>query len=290
MSKSVCPLHGSDSARIAVGSRGWRSEQDVAQCCQHHARVLSGRLRKRLAGCEHEVDSVVRQGRRDQIEVLRCTAEAAKPDRGDPLLHPAARRRDRVLTGRRVGLGLRPAGSQGGRRSRWFSPTALSTRRIRPLYKTFIGLGLRRRKGATPARWVLNNYKGATSQVNIVELAGHDGLVARRSTAKNGFASVHQGQTRSSRSSPRRPVTSPGRAARKSWSAFLKANPKIDLLFAHNDDMGLGAIEAIEAAGLKPGVDIKIVTNRRRPRRHGGAVQGQDQLHRRVQPAALDRS
>ena len=42
--------------------------------------------------------------------------------------------------------------------------------------------------------------------------------------------------------------------------AFLKANPKIDLLFAQNDDMGLGAIEAIEAAGLKPGVDIKIVT------------------------------
>ena len=43
-------------------------------------------------------------------------------------------------------------------------------------------------------------------------------------------------------------------------AAFLKANPKIDLLFAHNDDMGLGAIEAIEEAGLKPGKDIKIVT------------------------------
>ena len=42
--------------------------------------------------------------------------------------------------------------------------------------------------------------------------------------------------------------------------AFLKANPKIDVLFAHNDDMGLGAIEAIEAAGKKPGKDIKIIT------------------------------
>src|ERR1051325_9319130 len=42
--------------------------------------------------------------------------------------------------------------------------------------------------------------------------------------------------------------------------AFLKANPKIDVLYAHNDDMGLGAIEAIEAAGKKPGVDIKIIT------------------------------
>jgi galactofuranose transport system substrate-binding protein len=34
----------------------------------------------------------------------------------------------------------------------------------------------------------------------------------------------------------------------------------IDLVFAHNDDMALGAIEAIEAAGGKPGTDIKIVS------------------------------
>lgn len=42
--------------------------------------------------------------------------------------------------------------------------------------------------------------------------------------------------------------------------AFLKANKDIDVLYAHNDDMGLGAIEAIEGAGLKPGVDIRIIT------------------------------
>ena len=35
---------------------------------------------------------------------------------------------------------------------------------------------------------------------------------------------------------------------------------KIDILFAQNDDMALGAIEAIEAAGLKPGQDIVIVS------------------------------
>jgi len=44
--------------------------------------------------------------------------------------------------------------------------------------------------------------------------------------------------------------------------AFLKApNAKdINLLFAHNDDMALGAIQAMEEAGIKPGVDIKIVS------------------------------
>jgi simple sugar transport system substrate-binding protein len=34
----------------------------------------------------------------------------------------------------------------------------------------------------------------------------------------------------------------------------------IDLVFAHNDDMALGAIEAIEAAGGKPGTGIQIVS------------------------------
>ena len=43
-------------------------------------------------------------------------------------------------------------------------------------------------------------------------------------------------------------------------AAFLQSNPDIDVLFAHNDDMGIGAIQAIEAAGKKPGKDILIIT------------------------------
>jgi ABC-type sugar transport system substrate-binding protein len=43
--------------------------------------------------------------------------------------------------------------------------------------------------------------------------------------------------------------------------AFLRSyNGQINALFAHNDDMALGAIQAIEEAGLKPGTDIKIVS------------------------------
>ena len=43
--------------------------------------------------------------------------------------------------------------------------------------------------------------------------------------------------------------------------SFLKAHGKnITALFAHNDDMAVGAIKAIEEYGLKPGVDIKIVS------------------------------
>ncbi len=42
--------------------------------------------------------------------------------------------------------------------------------------------------------------------------------------------------------------------------SFLKSNPDIVGVYAHNDDMALGAIEAIKEAGLKPGEDIVTVS------------------------------
>jgi ABC-type sugar transport system substrate-binding protein len=42
---------------------------------------------------------------------------------------------------------------------------------------------------------------------------------------------------------------------------FLKKHGRnITALYSHNDDMAIGAIQAIEEAGLRPGVDIKIVS------------------------------
>ena len=42
--------------------------------------------------------------------------------------------------------------------------------------------------------------------------------------------------------------------------ALLARHEEIDVLFSHNDSMTLGAIEAIEEAGLRPGEDIIIIT------------------------------
>ena len=39
--------------------------------------------------------------------------------------------------------------------------------------------------------------------------------------------------------------------------SFLKSVDKIDVLWAENDNMALGAIEAIKAAGLEPGKAIE---------------------------------
>src|SRR5690606_7752739 len=45
--------------------------------------------------------------------------------------------------------------------------------------------------------------------------------------------------------------------------SFIKAEgggKDICAVYAHNDDMAVGAIQAIKEAGLKPGTDIKIVS------------------------------
>ena len=43
--------------------------------------------------------------------------------------------------------------------------------------------------------------------------------------------------------------------------AFAKTYGKqINVVYAHNDDMALGAIQAMEEAGIKPGKDVSVVS------------------------------
>ncbi|MEV0268057.1 ABC transporter substrate-binding protein [Hamadaea sp. NPDC050747] len=125
------------------------------------------------------------------------------------------------------------------------------------LYQTFLGSDFIK-EGNLAGEWLVKQYEGKNDPVNIVELQGNTGA-APANDRKKGFGDVIA-------KDPKFKViaSQPGdftRAKGKEvMEAFLKAHQDIDVLFAHNDDMGLGAIEAIEAAGKKPGVDIKIIT------------------------------
>jgi ABC-type sugar transport system substrate-binding protein len=125
------------------------------------------------------------------------------------------------------------------------------------LYKTFIGSDFVL-EGKKAGEWLVKEYAGKPGPVNIVELQGTTGS-APANDRKSGFADVIKAdpklQVIASQSGD---FTRAG--GKEVMEAFLQANPKIDVLYAHNDDMGLGAIEAIEAAGKKPGTDIKIIT------------------------------
>jgi ABC-type sugar transport system substrate-binding protein len=125
------------------------------------------------------------------------------------------------------------------------------------LYKTFLGSDFVA-EGKKAGDWLTKEYAGKTDPVNIVELQGTTGS-APANDRKSGFADVIKADPKfkivASQSGD---FTRAG--GKEVMEAFLQSQPKIDVLYAHNDDMGLGAIEAIEAAGKKPGVDIKIVT------------------------------
>jgi ABC-type sugar transport system substrate-binding protein len=41
---------------------------------------------------------------------------------------------------------------------------------------------------------------------------------------------------------------------------LLQSNPEIDAIYAENDEMGLGAMQAVLSAGKQPGTDVKIVS------------------------------
>ena len=70
--------------------------------------------------------------------------------------------------------------------------------------------------------------------------------------------------------------------------AFLKSpeGTQITAVYAHNDDMALGAIQAIEEAGKQARQGHHHRLDRRRARRVRGDGGREAELHGRVQPAA----
>ncbi|MDQ8735629.1 ABC transporter substrate-binding protein [Paenibacillus sp. LHD-38] len=140
-------------------------------------------------------------------------------------------------------------------------PVVLTDRAVdsqdKSLYVTFIGSDFVE-EGRKAGQWLVDQYKDAQEPVNIVELQGTTGS-APANDRKAGFEELIK-------TNPNLKVIASQtgdftRAKGKEvMQAFLKAHKDIDVLYAHNDDMALGAIQAIEAAGLKPGVDIKIIS------------------------------
>ena len=125
------------------------------------------------------------------------------------------------------------------------------------LYTTFLGSDFVE-EGKKAGEWLVEDSAAVEGPVNIVELQGTTGA-APAIDRKEGFEEaiaadpdlkIVQSQTGDFTRSGGKQV----------MEAFLKNTPDIDVVYAHNDDMGLGAIEAIEAAGKVPGKDIKIIT------------------------------
>ncbi|MDC0681480.1 MULTISPECIES: ABC transporter substrate-binding protein [Sorangium] len=114
-------------------------------------------------------------------------------------------------------------------------------------------------EGRRAAKWLVEKTKDQKDPINIVELQGTVGS-APAIDRKKGFEEIikDKPQFKILRSQTGDFTRAKGKEV---MEAFLKAEGKnINVLYAHNDDMAIGAIQAIEEAGLKPGKDILIIS------------------------------
>jgi simple sugar transport system substrate-binding protein len=137
-------------------------------------------------------------------------------------------------------------------------PVILTDRAIdsddKSLYKTFLGSDFVE-EGRKAGEWMVQNATGPT---NVVELQGTTGAAPAIDRKKGFEEKIAAKPDIKIVASQTGDFTRSG--GKQVMEAFLKSQPKIDVVYAHNDDMGLGAIEAIKAAGKVPGKDIKIIT------------------------------
>ncbi len=142
-------------------------------------------------------------------------------------------------------------------------PVILTDRAVnvadKSLYVTFIGSDFVE-EGRRAGQWLLEHVKKTPdATLNIVELQGTVGS-APAIDRKAGFLEVvgKNPKLKIIRSQTGDFTRAKGKEV---MEAFLKAEgKKINVLYAHNDDMAIGAIQAIEEAGMKPGKDIIIIS------------------------------
>ena len=124
------------------------------------------------------------------------------------------------------------------------------------LYVTFIGSDFKE-EGRRAANWLVNKTGGVARIAELVGTPGSAPAIDRKAGFEEVIATLTEMKIIKSQSGDFTRAK-----GKEVMEAFLKSPDadQIDVLYAHNDDMALGAIQAIEEAGLKPGVDILIVS------------------------------
>jgi simple sugar transport system substrate-binding protein len=123
------------------------------------------------------------------------------------------------------------------------------------LYVSYLGSDFLE-EGRKAARVMAKLVNG---QANIVELVGTIGS-APANDRYTGFREILKGYPNMQIIDSQSGDFTLARGKEVMAGFLQKYGKKITAVYAHNDDMALGAIQAIEEYGLKPGVDIKIVS------------------------------
>jgi len=139
-------------------------------------------------------------------------------------------------------------------------PVVLTDRAVdskdKSLYVSFLGSDFLK-EGEKAGDWVKKEFPDK-AVVNIAEISGTTGSAPANDRAKGLRDVLGSDAKYKIVASQTGDFTRAG--GKQVMEALLKSTANIDLVYAHNDDEGLGAIEAIEAAGKIPGKDIRILT------------------------------
>jgi simple sugar transport system substrate-binding protein len=140
-------------------------------------------------------------------------------------------------------------------------PVVLLDRQVdsdKSLYLTAVGSDLVH-EGEVAGQWLVDAVDGADCRV--VELQGTTGsspAIDRKTGFEKGIADADNIEIVRSQTGDF--TRAQGKEVMESFLQAEGGGADICALYAHNDDMAVGAIQAIKEAGLKPGEDILIVS------------------------------
>jgi ribose transport system substrate-binding protein len=122
-------------------------------------------------------------------------------------------------------------------------------------YVTFLGSNFVE-QGKRAAAWLAKETNG---KANIVELTGTPGSSVAADRAK-GFKDEIAKHPGMKIVASQTGDFSRASAQRVMQNIAQSLGPQLTAVYAHNDEMALGAIQALKAAGRTPGTDVKIVS------------------------------
>ncbi|MHA3980183.1 ABC transporter substrate-binding protein [Halovulum sp. GXIMD14794] len=204
-----------------------KSFHDTAESCGWDliATDAAGSAAKQVA----DVDSMIAQG----IDVLFLPPREEKP------LIPA------VMKAKAAGI-----------------PTFLVDRSVDPAvaqagthYIAFLGSDFIE-QGNRAAEWLIENFEGDKGV--IVELEGTTGSSPANDRKKGFDDRILQDDRFEIVASQSGDFARD--LGRQVMETLLQAHPDVNVVYAHNDEMAIGAIQALELAGRKPGEDVTIVS------------------------------
>ncbi len=146
-------------------------------------------------------------------------------------------------------------------------------------YVCFIGSNFYQ-EGARAAEWLARTMNGEAIIIELEGTTGSSPAIDRQGGFRDYLAGVYQDEllpvaTPSTDATPAAPPTGgfPGMQivasqtgdfardeGRQVFETLYAANPTANAVYAHNDEMALGAIAALEAQGKQPGTDVVIVS------------------------------